>query len=117
MAAFFDADAAEPFVVVDATEAGGLVRDVVLVTVGYGRTPHGRMLHQFGAVGEAGGAELLLSAVTRARESMVVVCGFGLDDLDPARLKTPGARALRDVLATAAAAGVSQPTTPRSRST
>jgi REase_MTES_1575 len=113
VAAFFDADAAEPFVVVDATEVAGLVRDVVLVTVGYGRTPHGRMLHQFGLVGESGGAELLLSAVTRARESIVVVCGFGLDDLDPARLKTPGARALRDVLATAAAAGVSQPPTAR----
>ena len=67
IAEFFDPDAHEPFIVVDAAECGGLVRDVVLLSVGYGRTPHGRVLHQFGATGEAGGAELLLAAVTRAR--------------------------------------------------
>jgi REase_MTES_1575 len=111
VAGFFDPDTAEPFLVLEATELGGLVRDVVVLSVGYGRTPHGRMLHQFGAVGEAGGAELMLTAVTRARLGTVVVCGFGLDDLDPARLRSPGARALRDVLATAAAAGVAQPPT------
>ena len=61
VAEFFDADAAEPFIVVDAADAGGLVRDEVVLSVGYGRTPHGRLLHQFGAVGEAGGAELLLT--------------------------------------------------------
>ncbi|MFL6099523.1 MAG: hypothetical protein ACJ71T_06185 [Actinomycetales bacterium] len=111
VAEFFDADVPEPFLVLDAADAGAIVRDVVVLSVGYGRTPHGRMLHQFGAVGEADGAALLLSAVTRARLGMVVVCGFRLEDLDPARLKTPGARALRDVLATAAAGGVAQPPT------
>jgi hypothetical protein len=79
-----------------------------VLSLGYGRTPHGRMLHQFGAVGEPGGAQLLLSAVTRARDAMVVVCGFGIEDLDLTRLKSPGSRALRDVLTTAAAGGVPQ---------
>jgi hypothetical protein len=105
VADFFDPDAHEPFLVVDASECAALVRDTVLLCVGYGRTPHGRVLHQFGAVGEPGGAELLLAAVTRARQSMVVVSSLGAEDLDPARLKTPGTRALRDVLAAAAAGG------------
>jgi REase_MTES_1575 len=111
VADFFTADAHEPFIVVDVGECGGLVRDAVLLCVGYGRTPHGRVLHQFGGAGEAGGAELLLAAVTRARTSMVVVSSLGAEDLDLPRLKTAGSRALRDVLATAAAGGVSQPAT------
>jgi hypothetical protein len=111
VADFFTADAHEPFIVVDAAECGGLVRDAVLLCVGYGRTPHGRVLHQFGGAGEAGGAELLLAAVTRARTSMVVISSLGAEDLDPPRLKTAGSRALRDILATAAAGGVGQPAT------
>ncbi len=111
VADFFDPDAHEPFLVVDATECGALVRDTVLLCVGYGRTPHGRVLHQFGAVGEAGGAELLLGAVTRARESIVVVSSLGPEDLDPPRLKTPGSRALRDLLAAAAGGGIAVPPT------
>ena len=52
------------------------------------------------------GARVLLSAVTRARSEVVVICGFAVDDLDLTRLRTPGSRALRDVLLTAAAGGV-----------
>jgi REase_MTES_1575 len=111
VAEFFDADRAEPFIVVDAGELGSVVRDVVALAVGYGRTPHGRVLHQFGAVGGPGGVELLLAAVTRARDRLVVVASIGVEDLDPPRLKSPGSRALRDLLATAAAGGRPQPMT------
>src|SRR5690606_2038267 len=50
VAGFFAADKEEPFVVVDADGAGGLRRDTVVLSLGYAKTPHGRVLHNFGAV-------------------------------------------------------------------
>ena len=46
-------------------------RDRVIFSIGYGRTPHGRVLSDFGALGEPGGERLLAVAMTRARRSIV----------------------------------------------
>ncbi|MDO8121523.1 hypothetical protein Q6346_09395 [Isoptericola sp. b490] len=101
---FFDPLAREPFVVVDLGSTEALRRDAVVLTVGYGRTPHGRVLHRFGPLAEPGGDARLLEALGVARRRLAVVSCFGAQDLDPERLGAPGAALLRDLLASAAEA-------------
>jgi hypothetical protein len=95
----------ERFFVKHLERVQGDERDAVILTVGYGRTPHGRMLHRFGPLNHADGPHRLNVAITRARRRMSVVASFGPDDLDPDRLSSPGPRLLRDYLAYAASGG------------
>lgn len=107
VAAFVGADVPEPFFVKVVDQVQGDTRDAIVLSVGFGRTPHGRVLHRFGAVGAEDGERRLTVATTRARRRMAVVAAFGADDLDPDRLSTPGARQLRDLLEHAAGAPAS----------
>ncbi|MGB7818091.1 MAG: AAA domain-containing protein [Ornithinibacter sp.] len=100
--AFFDEDAAEAFFVKNLDRVQGDERDDIILTVGYGKTPHGRVLHRFGSLTKEGGERRLTVATTRARRSMTVVSSIEAEDLDPARLRARGARMLRDLLAYAA---------------
>lgn len=88
----------EPFVVTDADRAEDAVRDAVIVTVGFGRTPHGRVLHRFGRLDADGGAARLAVVTSRARRHLTVVSCLRAGDLDPERLRTPGSQALRALL-------------------
>ncbi|MGN8244902.1 hypothetical protein ACTHAM_002013 [Cellulomonas soli] len=105
LAAFFDAARPEPFTVVDLANVAGLRREAIIFTLGYGRTPHRRILHRFGPISSPGGDALLLDALGATRHRLSVVACFGADDLDPERLRGPGARLLADLLAFAAERG------------
>jgi len=78
---------AEPFAVLTLEQATAQSRDRVIFSIGYGRTPHGRVLSNFGALGRPGGERLLAVAITRARRTMTIVSCFRPEDLDPARMK------------------------------
>jgi hypothetical protein len=91
----------EPFAVVELGETQGLSRDAVILTLGFGRTPHGRVLHRFGTITAPGGDARLIEALAAPREYLTVVSCFGSDDVDPGRLRTPGALLLGDLLALA----------------
>ncbi|MGT2426171.1 AAA family ATPase [Amnibacterium kyonggiense] len=97
---FFTRDQAEPFIVVTLAEAVGHSRDRVILSVGFGRTPHGRTLSQLGPLARPGGERLLAAAVTRARRSLAIVSCFRPEDLDGDRMP-PGVLALRRLLADA----------------
>ena len=99
---FFDEDRPEPFFVKNLERVQGDERDDIVLTVGYGKTPHGRVLHRFGPLNLEGGERRLNVAITRARRSMTVVSAIAADDLDPARLRARGAVMLRDFLSYAA---------------
>ncbi|WP_420111331.1 hypothetical protein [Pseudactinotalea sp.] len=103
VARFFDPAAPEPFTVVDISSVAGLRRDTVILTVGYGKTPHGRVLYRFGEISGAHGAELLVDALDACRHRLTMVSCLGPDELDPERLRAAGAVALRDLLAFAQA--------------
>jgi hypothetical protein len=105
VADFFADDRPERFFVKNLERVQGDERDAIILTVGYGRTPHGRVLHRFGPLNQAGGERRLNVAITRARSRMTVVASFGAGDLDPARLSAQGARLLREYLAYAASGG------------
>lgn len=102
LARFLARHRAEPFVVVDVGATQGLLRDAVVLSLGFGRTPHGRVLHRFGAITEPGGDMRLLEAITTTREALTVVSCFGPADLDTDRLRSPGGVLLAELLALAA---------------
>ncbi|WP_449279266.1 AAA family ATPase [Leucobacter sp. GX0328] len=78
---------AEPFAVLTLEQATAQSRDRVIFSIGYGRTPHGRVLSNFGALGRPGGERLLAVAITRARRAMTIVSCFKPEDLDANRIK------------------------------
>ncbi|WP_245867077.1 DUF4011 domain-containing protein [Diaminobutyricimonas aerilata] len=94
---FVVADRAEPFTVLTVEQAVAESRDRVIFSIGFGRTPHGRVLSNFGALGEPGGERLLAVAMTRARRALTVVSCFVADDLDEDRMQH-GAVALAQIL-------------------
>ncbi|MEE2521242.1 AAA family ATPase [Pseudarthrobacter sp. J75] len=85
LSSFFSAGS-ESFRVVDLERAQGMVRDHVIFSPGFGRTPHGRALHSFGPLSAEGGRAKFALAMTRARRSMHVLSCFRPEDLDRTRL-------------------------------
>jgi len=98
----------EPLVVVPYWRAQGLTRDIVVLSVGYGRTPHGRVLHRFPTLAGEQAEHELLAATTLARRELVVVTTLDAADLDPDRLRTPGATRLLDLLRVAERGGLGE---------
>ena len=107
---FLLGDHAEPFTVMTIDQAVAESRDRVILSIGYGRTPHGRVLSDFGALGAPGGERLLAVAMTRARRSMVIVACFEPQDIDESRIRF-GAAALVDILTDIAARAQERPNT------
>jgi len=95
---FIVGDRAEPFTVLTIDQSVAESRDRVIFSIGFGRTPHGKVLSNFGVLGDAGGDRLLAVAMTRARRSMVIVSCFTPDDIDDSRM-SHGAVALAEILA------------------
>lgn len=96
--AFASDERPERFVVVPLERAAGITRDAVLLAVGYGRTPHGRVLHRFPDLAVPGADRMLVAASCSARVSLTVVSSLTAEELDPERMHTPGAMALRELL-------------------
>ena len=92
----------EPFLVRPVHRIAGLERDAVLVSVGLARTPHGRVLHRFGVLDGRHGQACLVAALSRARRRTTVVCSFRAEDVSLERVRSDGARLLREVLEVAA---------------
>ncbi|WP_090584169.1 DUF4011 domain-containing protein [Arthrobacter subterraneus] len=76
----------ESFRVVPVDRAAGLTRDAVIFSLGFGRTPHGRALHNFGPLSAPDGRGKFVTAMTRARYRLHVLTCFQPGDLDPERL-------------------------------
>lgn len=90
----------EPFLVRPVHRLAGLERDAAIVSVGLTRTSHGRVVHRFGVLDGRFGPACLVAALSRARRHTDLVCAFTADDLADDRVRTPGARMLRDLLET-----------------
>jgi len=80
-------------------------RDVIILTVGYGKDASGRLLYRFGPLLSRDGYRRLNVAITRAKVAMVVVSSFGHDDMDPSRSTNRGIELLRGYLEFAASGG------------
>ncbi|MCK6211102.1 hypothetical protein KZX45_11160 [Georgenia sp. EYE_87] len=102
VAEFFRHDRDEPFTVVEVDAAGGLRRDVVILSVGFGKTPHGRVLHRFGPISAPDGLACLVDALDAVRHQLVLVSCIGPGDLDRSRLRQAGPQLLADLIEQAA---------------
>jgi hypothetical protein len=91
-------DQPESFVVVEVGATQGLSREAVILSVGFGRTPHGRVLHRFGMLNEADADVRLLQALGACRHRLTVVSSFRADELDRSRVRSPGTQMLLDLL-------------------
>jgi hypothetical protein len=105
---FLLGDNPEPFTVTTIEQSVAQSRDRVIFSIGFGRTPHGRMLSDFGSLGKPGGERLLAVAMTRARRALVIVACFTPDDIDRDRMQH-GAVALAEVLEDIGARIASEP--------
>jgi hypothetical protein len=106
---FFAENVPEPFFVKNLERVQGDERDAIILSVGYGKTPDGRLLYRFGPLLTAGGERRLNVAITRARSRMTVVSSFAATDMDPGRTSARGVELLREYLRYAAAGGALEP--------
>jgi very-short-patch-repair endonuclease len=96
---------AEPFFVKNLERVQGDERDAIILSIGYGKHPDGRMRYQWGPLLRDGGERRLNVAATRAKHRLTVVSSFSSHDVDSDRLTKAGARLLAEYLEYAAAGG------------
>lgn len=85
-------------IVVDAEGAAGLHRDVVILSVGFGKTPHGRVLHRFGPISAPEGLALMIDILDVVVHDLEIVSCLAPDDIEPDRLHHPGTELLAELL-------------------
>lgn len=92
---FFSANSAEPFFVKNLENIQGDERDVIYISVGYGKTEQGYLAHAFGPLSGDGGERRLNVLISRAKLRCEVFCNFTGADIDLERTKARGVAALK----------------------
>jgi len=95
---FFADHPAEPFFVKNLENVQGDERDVVFISVGYGRTREGYLSMNFGPLNQDGGERRLNVLITRARRRCEVFSNIRADDIDLNRTSARGVAALKAFL-------------------
>ncbi|WP_315268757.1 prevent-host-death family protein, partial [uncultured Actinomyces sp.] len=98
LASFFDPATPEPFVVVGPNQAVGLTRESLILSVGFAKTPHGRVIHDFGVLSSEEGADTLAEILRVVRGDLTLVSALHSADIDRERLHYEGTRMLVDLL-------------------
>lgn len=81
---FFRSHRSEPFFVKNLENVQGDERDVIFISVGYGRSvPHGRVPMRFGPLGTEGGERRLNVLISRAKQRCDVFASMTDEDIDP----------------------------------
>ncbi|WP_190289019.1 DUF4011 domain-containing protein [Lactococcus kimchii] len=78
---FFDENSPEPFFVKNLENVQGDERDVIILSIGYGKGPNGKIRMNFGPLTQTGGERRLNVAVSRARETMNVISSMKGTDI------------------------------------
>ncbi|AHJ99695.1 DUF3320 domain-containing protein [Hymenobacter swuensis] len=96
--AFFNRHPHEPFFIKNLENVQGDERDVILISIGYGRTKDGYLPMSFGPLNGEGGERRLNVLITRARQRCEVFTNITADDLDLSRTRAKGVAALKTFL-------------------
>ena len=96
---FFNAHPEEPFFVKNLENVQGDERDVIFISVGYGRDANGQVAMNFGPLNRDGGERRLNVIITRARRRCHVFTNLRADDINLSAAGSPGVRALKTFLA------------------
>ncbi|MBT1166066.1 helicase [Bifidobacterium simiarum] len=84
--------------IIGINEVCGMEATDAIITFGFARTTHGRMLQQFGMLEAPGGASMLLDALALAHTRLDVVSSFTSADLEDDRLRKPGPQLMKRLL-------------------
>jgi len=95
---FFDRGREEPFFVKNLETIQGDERDVIFLSVGYGRDRDGKLTMNFGPLNQEGGWRRLNVLVTRARLRCVLFSSMRADDIDLSRTQARGVAAFKEYL-------------------
>lgn len=95
---FNGAHPTEPFFIKNLENVQGDERDVIFISIGYGRNESGRIAKEFGPVNRDGGERRLNVLISRAKMSMEVFCNFRAEDLELDANVSHGVRALKHFL-------------------
>ena len=95
---FFAGHPEEPFFVKNLENVQGDERDVILISIGYGKIDNAYLPMNFGPLNRDGGERRLNVLITRAKRRCVVYCNFLGADLDLRRSKARGVEALKTFL-------------------
>jgi very-short-patch-repair endonuclease len=96
--AFFKSHAHEPFFIKNLENVQGDERDVIFISIGYGRTAEGYVSMSFGPLNNEGGEKRLNVLITRAKLRCEVFTNLTAGDLDTSRTKSHGVIALKSFL-------------------
>lgn len=92
---FFSSARPEPFFVKNLENIQGDERDVIFISVGYGKTEEGYLAHGFGPLSSEGGERRLNVLISRAKLRCEVFCNFQGSDIDLERTRANGVAALK----------------------
>lgn len=95
---FFSAHTDEPFFVKNLENVQGDERDVIFISIGYGRSADGAVNMSFGPLNNEGGERRLNVLITRAKLRCEVFTNITADDIDLSRTQGYSIRALKSFL-------------------
>lgn len=96
---FFLEDKEEAFFIKNLENVQGDEREVIFVSIGYGKDQNGNIIQNFGAINHQGGERRLNVLMTRARQKCVIYSGLRASDLEMDYNTTDGVKVLRKFLA------------------
>jgi len=95
---YFSSHSNEPFFVKNLENIQGDERDVIFISIGYGKNKNGYMAMRFGPLSMDGGERRLNVLISRARNRCEVFSSITADDIDLERGKGRGVAALKTFL-------------------
>jgi superfamily I DNA and/or RNA helicase len=95
---FFSYPPHEPFFVKNLENVQGDERDVIFISIGYGRTEEGYLTMSFGPLNRSGGERRLNVLISRARKRCEVFTSLCADDIDLSKTGSDGVAALKTFL-------------------
>ncbi len=96
---FFNAHPEEPFFVKNLENVQGDEREVIFISVGYGRDANGQVTMNFGPLNRDGGERRLNVIITRARLRCHVFTNLRAEDINLGSTRSVGVRAFKNFLA------------------
>jgi very-short-patch-repair endonuclease/DNA polymerase III delta prime subunit len=88
----------EPFFIKNLENVQGDERDIILISIGYGRTKEGFVSMSFGPLNSAGGEKRLNVLITRAKQRCEVFTNLTSDEIDVSKSQSLGLIALKNFL-------------------
>jgi hypothetical protein len=92
---FFSEGRYEAFFIKNLENVQGDERDVIFISIGYGRTEDGQFAMSFGPLTAQGGERRLNVLISRAKRAMQVFANFRSNELDLSRTNSVGVAALK----------------------